>query len=504
MSDAIGPYQILGELGRGAMAVVWRAFDTRLEREVALKEPLLPHGMDTAMREELAVRFVREGKTAARLNHPGIVTIFNAEVIDGRPLIAMELITGRTLASLIQQGALAVDQAVSILDQLLDAVGYAHAAGIVHRDIKPDNIFVTNQGQVKLADFGIAHVEAQGTMTQAGTILGTPGYMSPEQVQGGLADARSDIFSVGVIAYELLVGRDPFGAADGVSATTIMYRIVHEEPPELAFAMPQVPERLSEVVRIALAKDPGYRFATAGAMREALRGGQVVVGGGSSDMPSTTSLPSGWIPAGAPANRPSRGPMLYVGIAAAGLVVIVGLLIAATSGNTSTPSPADQVTAAAPVGEQPPETVVPAQEPAAEAVPTKQELEAGIEQRLTYWVNAWTGRELSTYMAFYAQDFRGAQTSLSGDYKARGYSDWLSWKSNTFSSRAYQTVDMSQTTIDVQGESAQVSFLQYFAQDSSTAPGGVYEDWGLKTMTWERRGGQWLITSENWEESNGD
>lgn len=502
MAQELGDYQIVGELGRGAMAVVWRAFDTRLEREVALKEPLFPHGMDAGTREELAARFVREGKTAARLNHPGIVTIFNAEVIAGRPLISMELITGSTLASLIEHGPLAIDQAMSILDQLLDAVGYAHAQGIVHRDIKPDNVFVTNNGQVKLADFGIAHVEAQGTMTQAGTILGTPGYMSPEQVQGGLADARSDIFSVGVIAYELLVGRDPFGAADGVSATAIMYRIVHEEAPELAFTMPHVPQRLSEVIRIAMAKDPSFRFATAGAMRDALRGGPVVVGGSSYEMPGTAPVPSGWIPADAPAKRPS-GFMLYVGIAAVGLAVIVGLVIAATSGTTGAQGSAQQVTPVAPSAEQAPETAIPAQEPAPEEAPTEQELEADLERSLASWVNAWTGRDLPTYIAFYAQEFQGYQTSLSGDYKSRGYAEWRSWKSNTFSSRAYQTVEMRQTTMDVQGDTAQVSFVQYFAQDSSTAPGGVYEDWGLKTMTWERRNDQWLITSENWEESNG-
>ena len=182
MSEStIGSYELRGELGRGAMARVWRAWDPALEREVAIKEPLFDYRLTPEVHAELGRRFVAEGRTAAKLNHPGIVSIYAADVWDGRPAIVMELVDGSTLSDLLTVGALPPKAALNILDQLLDAVGYAHAHGVVHRDIKPDNIFVTKTGIVKLADFGVAHVD-RGTKhaTLAGTVLGTPGYMSPE------------------------------------------------------------------------------------------------------------------------------------------------------------------------------------------------------------------------------------------------------------------------------------------------------------------------------------
>jgi len=212
------------------MAVVWRAFDPNLEREVALKEPVIPHGTDSATAAELGVRFVREGKAAANLAHPGIVTICTTDIYDGRPAIAMELIEGETLADVLDRGPLESRTAVAIADQLLDAVGYAHSKGVVHRDVKPDNVFVSSEGRVKLTDFGIAHVGSSATLTRTGTVMGTPGYMAPEQVTGQTTDARTDLFAVGVILYEMLTGTNPFGATDGTPPTTGMDRIVHEEP----------------------------------------------------------------------------------------------------------------------------------------------------------------------------------------------------------------------------------------------------------------------------------
>jgi eukaryotic-like serine/threonine-protein kinase len=146
MTDMLGPYELRGELGRGAMAIVWRGFDPKLEREVAIKEPVIPLTADEATRADLAERFVREGRAAAKLNHPGIVTIHAADVYDGRPAIVMELIEGETLSGVLARGALPAPAALSVLDQLLDAVSYAHEHGIVHRDIKPDNVFVTPTG----------------------------------------------------------------------------------------------------------------------------------------------------------------------------------------------------------------------------------------------------------------------------------------------------------------------------------------------------------------------
>jgi serine/threonine-protein kinase len=191
--DHLGPYELRGELGRGAMAVVWRAFDPNLEREVAIKEPVIPHGTEPAVAQELSDRFVREGKAIAALQHPGIVTVHDAGVYDGRPAMVMELVDGTTLGDLLAaEKRLDTPTAISVASQLLDALAYAHDRGIVHRDVKPDNVFVTHDGRIKLADFGIARIADKTRFTQEGTVMGTPGYMPPEQVRGMPVDARAD------------------------------------------------------------------------------------------------------------------------------------------------------------------------------------------------------------------------------------------------------------------------------------------------------------------------
>ncbi len=273
MARTLGPYKIHSELGRGAMAVVWRAHDSVLERDVAIKEPLLPQGLDALAQTEFGARFVREAKAAARLNHPNIVTIHAADIYDGHPAIVMELIEGQTLGQMLERGPLDKALAIHVLEQLLSAVGYAHERGIVHRDIKPDNIFVTPDGRVKLADFGIASLASDSTLTQAGTIMGTPGYMAPEQITGAPVDGRADLFSCGVLAYEMLTGQNPFGATEGLPTTTVMYRIVHQAPPELpAEALAELPANLSSVLGAALAKDPADRFSDAASFLAALGG----------------------------------------------------------------------------------------------------------------------------------------------------------------------------------------------------------------------------------------
>jgi len=320
--ESIGPYEIRGELGRGAMAVVWRAWDPKLEREIALKEPLIGVTVDPVLAAEFSERFVREARTAARLSHPGIVTIYDAETYEGRPVIAMELVEGSTLAVVLDSGRLDAAGALAVLSQLLAVAGYAHSQGVVHRDIKPDNIFITPDGRIKLADFGIAHLGGGSTLTQAGTIMGTPGYMSPEQVTGQPVDARSDIFSIGVVGYEMLAGRNPFGAGEGAEATTVMYRIVHEQPEPLAVLIPDLPGSAGAVIAKAMEKDPVRRYSVAAQMQTDLASGRTpLLAGAAAD----AALSAGQMTSGTTSK-------VIVGVAALAVVILGVLLVLAISG----------------------------------------------------------------------------------------------------------------------------------------------------------------------------
>jgi len=263
MTQDLQQFIFQGEIGRGAMAIVWRGWDSRLERVVAVKEPLIPVGTDPQRAAEMASRFVIEGKVAARISHPGLVTIYDADIWDGRAAIIMEYVEGETLSNVIDRSPLPVPSALVVAEQLLAAVAYAHAAGIIHRDIKPDNVFVTPEGRIKLSDFGVARVSGGKRLTQAGTIVGTPGYMAPEQILGAEVDARCDLFSIGVVTYEMLVGGNPFGATDGLPPTDIMRRIVHEEPPALAGRLQGVSPQLQAALDRSLAKSPADRFNSA-------------------------------------------------------------------------------------------------------------------------------------------------------------------------------------------------------------------------------------------------
>ena len=326
--DTLGPFELRGELGRGAMARVWRGWDPKLEREVAIKEPLFDPQLGESLLEEMGQRFVKEGRAAARLHHPGIVTIYATDVYDGRPAIVMELVEGNTLTTLLESGVMNPSAALAIIDQLLDAVGYAHAKGVVHRDIKPDNIFVDTQGRVKLADFGIAQID-DGNATRAtmvGTVLGTPGYMSPEQATGAKVDERSDLFSIGVVAYELLAGENPFGAGVTGNSTALLYRIVHEPVPSLPDSVCAGLEADPRpAIMAALEKAPASRPQSAEEFKAALHGGNARR------------------PAGYPASEelaemarrsldPTKKWLPYIGVAAACLIVVLIAFASATSG----------------------------------------------------------------------------------------------------------------------------------------------------------------------------
>jgi serine/threonine protein kinase len=251
---SLGRYEILGKLGEGAMGVVYRAGDKTLGRVVALKMLSADLGAD----DELHQRFRREAEAIGRLNHPNIVTVYDLGESDGHLYMAMELLEGDDLRALIErQVDIPVADRVRILGQICQGLGYAHSKGVVHRDVKPANIFVTSGGQVKLLDFGLARVATRETITRAGVILGTPDYMSPEQAKGKTLDHRTDIFSAGAVFYEFLTLQKPF---KGKTLHSVLYQIISEEPEPALTLNPELPARLALVVHRMLRKDPDRRY----------------------------------------------------------------------------------------------------------------------------------------------------------------------------------------------------------------------------------------------------
>ncbi len=251
-----GRYRVLRRLGTGGMAEVWCAEDQVLGRDVALKLLGSRYAEDPKFQE----RFRREARAAAGLTHPNIVGIFDRAEWDGTPYIAMELVDGRTLKDLvIQRGPMPVDVAIDLTEQLLKALGYAHKRGIVHRDVKPQNVLLDGEGQAKVADFGIARA-ANSDMTETGAIVGTVQYVSPEQAHGQAVDHRSDLYSAGVVLYELLTGRVPF---EGEAPVSIALKHVSEHPVPPSQLRPGIPPAIEAVVLRALEKDPAHRYQSA-------------------------------------------------------------------------------------------------------------------------------------------------------------------------------------------------------------------------------------------------
>jgi serine/threonine-protein kinase len=264
----LGRYAILSELGRGAMGVVYKATDTALERTVAVKTVNMALEREGA--EKYEARFYQEARAAGSLNHPNIVTVYDVGKEGNVAYMAMEFIEGEELRALLTAArALPVSQAVSIAAQVAEGLAYAHEHGVVHRDIKPANIMVLADGPVKITDFGIARMRASSDeLTQSGMMLGSPKYMSPEQVIGKRADHRSDIFSLGVILYEMLTGGAPFS---GENVTALMYQIVNFAPPVPSAVNPAVPELLNFIVAKMLAKPLEERYQTAQELANDLR-----------------------------------------------------------------------------------------------------------------------------------------------------------------------------------------------------------------------------------------
>ena len=271
-SEIAGRYRLEGRLGFGGMSTVHLALDERLERRVAVK--LLAEHL--AEDPTFVSRFQREAQAAARLVHPNIVQIFDSGLDDGtgQHFIVMEYIEGQSCAEILRDdGWLEVEEAVSIVEQACEGLHYAHRHGVVHRDVKPGNLLRAREGEVKLADFGIAKATEQSSITQVGSVLGTAAYLAPEQARGEEAGPRADLYALGVVAYQLIAGRLPYEAT---SLTELALKQQREEPPTLDTLVAAVSPELGDAVAIALALDPRERYATARdmgrAISEAMRG----------------------------------------------------------------------------------------------------------------------------------------------------------------------------------------------------------------------------------------
>jgi serine/threonine-protein kinase len=258
----IGKYRIKGELGRGGMGAVYLAEQPGLGREVAIKELILSPAADpTAL-----MRFLQEAQVMARTSHPNLVQVHDLEQIGDANYIVLEFVRGRSLRDMVNQGPVPLPQTFAVMHGVLQALDYAHRHGIVHRDMKPENVLLSDEGNVKVADFGIARLTDDsgpgGTATKTGTTVGTPQYMSPEQVASSKVDGRSDLYSAGIMFYELVVGQPPFTASEADGPFTLMAKHVQAPPKPPSVHKPGLDMRLEEVILKSLSKRPEERFQT--------------------------------------------------------------------------------------------------------------------------------------------------------------------------------------------------------------------------------------------------
>jgi eukaryotic-like serine/threonine-protein kinase len=280
-----GRYLVRSRIAHGGMATVYLATDTRLDRQVALK---VMHA-DLARDADFVSRFIGEAKSVAKLSHPNIVAVFDQGSDGQYPYLAMEYVPGRTLRSLLRErGWLPPDQALGIMDPVLAGLAAAHRAGMVHRDVKPENVLLTPDGRVKVVDFGLARAQAASGQTRVGQLIGTVAYIAPEQVTGGVTDARTDVYAAGVVLFEMLTGRQPH---TGESPLAVAYKHVNEEVPPPSAFVPGLPPGLDQLVRAATSRDPRQRPASADAFLRAarsLRGPAALGAAGASDAAVTT------------------------------------------------------------------------------------------------------------------------------------------------------------------------------------------------------------------------
>ncbi len=314
--EKIGRYEVKAELGRGGMATVYRAWDPSFEREVAIK--MLPRELlhDPQFRD----RFRREIKTIASLEHPAIVPVYDVGEEDGVPYFVMRYMPGGSLSQWIDKGKFSLEDAARIIERLSSALAYAHRHGLIHRDLKPDNILFDNNGDPFISDFGVAKITDSSTNMTGSGIIGTPAYMSPEQAQGEPVDARSDIYGLGVIIFQMLSGHQPYEATTPMG---VAVKHITDPVPDILAANPELPPATGTVIKTAMAKDREQRYPTATELSRALH--EAAFGPSPQGTPATVASGTAPVTTAGPAVAPARsgGRGVLIGI----LVLLVLLVI---------------------------------------------------------------------------------------------------------------------------------------------------------------------------------
>lgn len=317
---SIGKYKISGEIGMGAMGIVYKGEDPLIERTVAIKTIRFDPVAQRSDQDQARKRFIREARSAGNLSHPNIVTIYEVGEDEGLIYIVMEYVAGQSLDAFLDSNKdLPLDEIIRLINRIGKALDYAHKKGVVHRDVKPANILVDEEGNPYLVDFGIARVTTS-TMTQTRMVMGTPYYMSPEQISGKSVDSRADVFSLGVVLYEMLTRRKPF---PGDNITTVIYKIINEEPPPVRDFRGSLPAELEQVLKKALAKKPESRYQSCGEFIAALTAAPVIESGPKKLRAVTRQKP---LSAAASTNRK---PLLLVlaSMMAVTLIVIISVVV---------------------------------------------------------------------------------------------------------------------------------------------------------------------------------
>jgi serine/threonine-protein kinase len=360
--DQVGRYRIQSEIGRGAMGVVYRALDPAIGRTVAIKTIRISELADSTEQVKLRERLFREAQSAGILSHPGIVTIYDVGEQDDTAYIAMELVDGPTLEKLMRSAVPDGQAVLSVLHQTAAALDYAHRRGIVHRDIKPANIILHENKTAKITDFGVAKIQSH-QLTQAGSMVGTPNYMSPEQIQGQAVDGRSDQFSLAVIAYELLTGEKPFA---GESIAALAFRIVKEDPAPAQRLNHTLDPPVDGVLQRALSKDPNERYPTCSDFTFALdlacnscRSWRPLPAGAAQELATVVGRAETDRTPDPPAAVP--GPLRFVrnaslvlaGVVAIGALLVGALRFATDRSESTAPPPVEQAQKASPAAELP-------------------------------------------------------------------------------------------------------------------------------------------------------